>query len=545
MFTDQQENHLEEYLKTASDIYFGLSVREVRKFAYDYATALRIKYPESWNERKMAGEDWFTYYMKRHRALSVRTPEATSLARASSFNRENVSMFFDNLQTVLNRLKLEAAQIWNMDETGITTVQKPNRIVGRRGYKQVGRVTSQERGTLVTMALAVSATGNSVPPFFVFPRVNYREHFLANGPPGAIGTANPSGWMKKEHFLEFAKHFVKHVGCSKERPVLLLLDNHDSHLSVAALDYLKSKGVTALSFPAHCSHKLQPLDRSVYGPLKHYVNSASDSWITSNPGRTMSIYDIPLIVRNSLPLAATPKNIMAGFKVSGISPFNRDVFDDQEFLPGYATDRPDPAATNADKDVVPVQPNSNLKPRPGCSQEPDDLNQSDKHAQPGCSKDIVSAKSPLPEKENEISTNSSIQERNESSPPTVSPFQLKPLPKAGPRKQDAKPNRRKRMTAILTDTPIKDALEEQEKNVKSAKRNICSNKKSDAKEKKTKKKRKYSKTMMSPMKRNAFAFIAQIAMKIVSHPKNGFSALVAKCGHMKPVLRNLASSLFV
>lgn len=239
-----------------------------------------------------------------------------------------------------------------------------------------------------------------------------------------------------------------------------------------------------MSFLAHCSHKLQPLDRSVYGPLKHYANSASDSWITSNPGRTMSIYDVPLIVRDSLPLAATPKNIMAGFKVSGISPFNRDVFDDQEFLPGYATDRPDPAETNADKDVVPVQLNSILKPRPGCSQEPDDLNQ------PGCSKDIVLAKSPLPGKENNISTNSSIQEKNESSPPTISPFQLKPLPKAGPRKQDAKPNRRKRVTAILTDTLIKDALEEQEKNVKSVKRNICSNKKSDAKEKKTKKKGK-------------------------------------------------------
>lgn len=172
VFTDQQENHLEEYLKMASEIYFGLSVGEVRKFAYDYATALRLKYPESWNVTKMAGEDWFTYYMKRHRALLVRTPEATSLARASSFNRENVSMFFDNLKTVLNRRNLEAAQIWNMEETGITTVQKPNRIVGRREYKQVGRVTSQERGTLVTMALAVSATGNSVPPFFVFPRVN-------------------------------------------------------------------------------------------------------------------------------------------------------------------------------------------------------------------------------------------------------------------------------------------------------------------------------------------------------------------------------------
>jgi len=31
-----------------------------------------------------------------------------------------------------------------MDETGITTVQKPNKIVARRGFKQVGRITSQK-----------------------------------------------------------------------------------------------------------------------------------------------------------------------------------------------------------------------------------------------------------------------------------------------------------------------------------------------------------------------------------------------------------------
>ena len=55
-----------------------------------------------------------------------------------------------------------------MDEAGVTTVQKPERVVTRRGYKQVGFLTSGERGTLVTIACAVSAIGNSVPPFLFF-----------------------------------------------------------------------------------------------------------------------------------------------------------------------------------------------------------------------------------------------------------------------------------------------------------------------------------------------------------------------------------------
>ena len=69
-------------------------------------------------------------------------------------------------------------------------------------------------------------------------------------------------------FLTFLKHFVAHVRPSPTDKVILLLDNHVSHLSVDVLQFAKDNGVVMVSFPPHCSHKLQPLDRSVYGPLK-------------------------------------------------------------------------------------------------------------------------------------------------------------------------------------------------------------------------------------------------------------------------------------
>jgi hypothetical protein len=56
----------------------------------------------------------------------------------------------------------------------------------------------------------------------------------------------------------------------------------------------------------------------MYGPFKKFVNNVSDTWLRSNPGRTMTIYDIPFIVSQSLPNALTPKNIKSGFLVTGI-----------------------------------------------------------------------------------------------------------------------------------------------------------------------------------------------------------------------------------
>lgn len=131
--------------------------------------------------------------------------------------------------------------------------------------------------------------------------------------------------MKEPRFVDFLKHFVEHAKCSKEKPCLLL-DDHCSHLSIDGLNFAKANGIIMLSFPPHCSHRLQPLDRSVYGPLKKHVNSVSDSRMRNNPGKTLTIYDIPGIVAIAYPLAVTPLNIQAGFQVTGVQPYNRDVF---------------------------------------------------------------------------------------------------------------------------------------------------------------------------------------------------------------------------
>ncbi|KAM7399789.1 hypothetical protein PAMP_019033 [Pampus punctatissimus] len=162
--------------------------------------------------------------------------------------------------------------------------------------------------------------GDSIPLYFIFPRVHFRDNFISNGRPGSKGGANPTGWIKEPHFVDFFKHFVEHAKTSKEKPSLRLLKNHCSHLSIDGLNFAKENSIIMLSFPPHCSHRLQPLDKSVYG-LKKHVNSVSDSWMRDNPGKK------------------------AGVRVTGVQPYNRDVFLETQFAPSYVSDHPyqDPA----------------------------------------------------------------------------------------------------------------------------------------------------------------------------------------------------------
>jgi len=344
VLSEEQELMLVDYLLSAAKYNYGHSPMMARRLAYEFALANDVNLPYTWLRDCAAGEEWMTGFLRRHKSsLSIRTPEATSLGRGSAFNLHNVQKFFDNLDTVYKRHQYGPEVIFNCDETALTTVQRPVKVIAGKGIKQVRAVTSQEKGQLVTACCTINALGNSIPPFMVYPRVHFKNHMIAGSPAGTAGTAHPSGWMTSDCFIVYLKHFIYHSKSSKSQPVLLILDNHESHISIEGLDLCKANGVTLLTLPPHCSHEMQPLDVSVYGPLKKYYSDACTGWMHSNPGIVMTIYNISQCFGEAYPSAFCPKNIQSGFRSTGIWPFNRNIFVSDRFAGAHVTDRLPPS----------------------------------------------------------------------------------------------------------------------------------------------------------------------------------------------------------
>lgn len=431
VFTEEQESILVDYMKQCAFLHYGLTVFNLRKLAYQFAKENKIKYPSKWDDEQLAGEGWARWFRSRHSAeISLRKPEATSLSRATSFNKDNVARFFTNYTTVLSRHTFDPVNIYNVDETGLSTVHTPPKILAPKGVKAVGGMTSGERGVNVTMLATVNAIGNSVPHLFVFPRVHFKDHMLKGAPPGSVGAAAPSGWSNEVVFQQYLEHFITHTKPTPKDPVLLVLDNHESHISVAAISRAKEAGVIMVTFHPHTTHKMQPLDRTVFGPFKNYYHKAMADWMVTpgNQGKPVTIYDVAELVGKAYPLSFTPSNIIKGFEITGLFPLNQNIFQDQEFLPAFVIDRPEPAETSGPA-LTSAQAPSPHSPEPTSS----------------APLETISTPQPLTP--------------NQKYAIIMTPESIRPFPKAEARKKLSAKRCRKGKSRVLTDTPEKTEIE--------------------------------------------------------------------------------------
>lgn len=163
--------------------------------------------------------------------------------------------------------------------------------------------------------------------------------FLNGTPPETLGMLSDSGYINSDLFIEWLDHFKQHTKPSLDSPVLLILNNHSSHVNLKTVSFCMDNFIHLLSIPPHTSHRTQTLDRCFFKSLKDNYSVFYDLWTTTHPRRTVGLYQVGEIFGSANCQNSTVLKAINAFEMCGIWPLNPFIFTDDDFLPSSVTDQ--------------------------------------------------------------------------------------------------------------------------------------------------------------------------------------------------------------
>ena len=146
--------------------------------------------------------------------------------------------------------------------------------------------------------------------------------YTQGGPLGTRYGVSPKGWMTETNYLDwFRSTFIPSL--PPERPVLLIIDGHKTHIQYEVLQLAKANEIEIAKLPPHTTHLLQPLDLSLFKPMKEWYDREAHK---------LFMGDICYITKRDFPgligkvwNSYRPEIAINGFKKAGIYPFSREA----------------------------------------------------------------------------------------------------------------------------------------------------------------------------------------------------------------------------
>lgn len=315
--TVTEETELVQFLTKCASMGFARNKKQI----FDIVDRVL----ESKGKNVKVSNGWWQSFRNRHPNMVLRTSEPLSYIRAVSSSPDIINHYFDLLESTIvdNNLLGKASQIFNMDETGMPLDPKPPFVVAPVGAKHVSCMRTGDKSQITVIACC-NAAGYAIPPTVVFDRKQIRQELTYGEIPGTAYAGTSNGWVNAEIFDSwFSKHFLAHAPST--RPLLLLLDGHSSHFEPKVLRLAAENGVIIFCLPPNTTHLTQPLDKGCFGPLKVYWKEECQTYLSKNPGKVVTRYQFSEIFAKAWAKGMTMKNIIGGFKTTGVFPMNREA----------------------------------------------------------------------------------------------------------------------------------------------------------------------------------------------------------------------------
>lgn len=325
----EEEKEIVETCLIFGDWGYGIGKKEVLGVVGNYCKSNKIDVFPSGGVPKI---EWWRGFLRRHPELSLRKPQALQISRAKAATPQIIDQWFSVLEPLINRLGLRnhPERIFNSDETSFCLCGRPQRVLAKKGAKSPQYTIGGTGKENITVQGCISATGKLLPPYILYTGQRLMFNYMQGGPIGARYGISTKGWMCENNFIDWFRNlFIPSL--PEERPVLLILDGHESHVKYEVRQLAKDNQIEIAKMPSHTSHLLQPLDLGIFKPLKQAYDRSAHAFFLSER-RYVTKRDFPALIGQAWK-SYKPEYGINAFKKAGIVPLNRNAIANTSLAP--------------------------------------------------------------------------------------------------------------------------------------------------------------------------------------------------------------------
>lgn len=152
------------------------------------------------------------------------------------------------------------------------------------------------------------------------------------------GWVSESGWTDNVLTEQWFKaHFIPQAQArnTSGAPIVLLFDGHNSHITDEMKTTAYESNIFLVCLPPKTTHRLQPLDVGVFGPIQAAWAKLCENMAANNePIEKSSLMDHYTAVRNN---TLNSKLIADSWRRSAHYPIDPHIFTDDDYAPSHGT----------------------------------------------------------------------------------------------------------------------------------------------------------------------------------------------------------------
>ena len=172
------------------------------------------------------------------------------------------------------------------------------------------------------MISCVNAAGQYLPSTLIYTKSLPTERYKNLIPQDWTLAWSNTGYITTKLFEQwFVQTFVPRCGATKEKPVLLIMDNCSTHYSRLVIETAIENNIHLLCEPPNTSHLVQPLDK-IFGPLKDEFNTLCYSSKVVDAHACINKGNMAVFVNKAQESTWSPSVVKSGWQRTGLHPLD-------------------------------------------------------------------------------------------------------------------------------------------------------------------------------------------------------------------------------